>query len=234
MLNAFKSPQNVALIGAGSEIGQEVIKHLNQANLRRVILASRDGKQGYLNIGLPIVSDYSTSASRRKLVDEIFSHGDLDLAIVAIGLLHGSHEEIMAVNYTASVDLIALVAERMKAQAHGKILVISSFAQTRPRLDNYLYGSAKAGLDFFARGLAEELRNTGVSLTILRPGFVHTKMTAGMSAAPFSITAAEAGAAGAKAIQGSSLITFAPKILTLVAFVFGLIPQAIFRKLPAS
>ena len=231
MLNAFKSPQSVALVGAGSEIGQEIIKQLNQQNLHRVILASRNGAHRYKNISIPIKSDFTTPYGRSALVQEIFIHGDVDVAIVAIGVLRGSREEICNITFTASVDLIQQIAEKMKIQTHGKILVISSFAQTRPRIDNYLYGSAKAGLDFFARGLAEELRGTGVSISILRPGFVYTKMTAGMRAAPFAIDAVKAGVAGAKAIENSRTVTYVPKILGVIALIFRWIPKRIFRKL---
>ena len=231
MLNAFKSPQTVALVGAGSEIGNEIINHLNQENLKRVILASRDGLAQYKDIGISVKSEFSTAKGRALLLQNIFAHGDVDVAIVAIGVLNGTREEITNINYTASVDLIAQISERMQTQGHGKILAISSFAQTRPRLDNYLYGSSKAGLDFFVRGLAENLQGSGVSISLLRPGFVYTKMTAGMIPPPFSINLPKVGLIGAEAIEGRKLIVNAPHILGIIAKLFQYIPRVIFRKL---
>ena len=234
MLNAFKSPQNVALIGAGSEIGLEVVKHLKQENLQKVILASRDGGQSYKDLGIALKSDFATDFGRSVLIEKIFSHGDIDVAILAIGILYGSLEEITLINYLASIDLISQIANRMKKQGHGSILVISSFAQTRPRVDNYLYGSSKAGLDFFARGISEDFRGTGVKISILRPGFVHTKMTAGLTPAPFAITAEEAGRIGAMAISKSKKIVFTPRILTIISKILQVVPNFIFRKLQES
>ena len=231
MLNSFESPQIVGLVGAGSEIGIQIVTHLNQNSLQKVLLASRKGNGKYKDIGIPIKCDFKSLKGRSKLVEELFSHGDLDLAIIAIGILKGTLDEVMQVNYVASVDLLFQIANRMKRQGHGKIVVLSSFAQTRPRLDNYTYGSTKAGLDFFARGLGEELRGTGVSIIILRPGFVRTKMTHGMDVAPFSITPEQAGAIGVSAISGNAAISYAPKVVGMLAFIFRMIPKFLYRKL---
>jgi decaprenylphospho-beta-D-erythro-pentofuranosid-2-ulose 2-reductase len=135
------------------------------------------------------------------------------------------------VNYTATAHFLSLITDRMKKQSHGQILVISSFAQVRPRPDNFAYGSTKAGIDFFARGLASTLQGTGVYIKILRPGFVTSKMTVGMDKAPFAISADECGKYGAKALQSEKLITWAPSLLKYVAIVFKALPSAIFSKI---
>ena len=67
-------------------------------------------------------------------------------------------------------------------------MVFSSVAGARVRRANYVYGSAKAGLDGFASGLADALHGSGVRLVLVRPGFVIGRMTDGMSPAPFSST----------------------------------------------
>jgi len=234
VLNSFRSPQTVALIGSGSEIGQQVLSHINQANLKKVILISRAGEGKYGEIGIPVKCDFSTKIGRNSLMQEMFSHGDIDVAIIAIGVLNGTLEETLNINYVASVDLLSQIADRMKIQNHGKILVISSFAQTRPRVDNYLYGSTKAGLDFFAQGLFEDLRGSGVSISILRPGFVHTKMTQDMVPAPFSISASKAGEIGACAIASKSLIHYAPKKLRIVSKIFKYLPNWLFRRMTGN
>ena len=72
----------------------------------------------------------------------------------------------------------------MRAAGSGQIVVFSSVAGVRVRRANYVYGSAKAGLDGFASGLADALHGTGVQLLLVRPGFVIGRMTEGMSPAP--------------------------------------------------
>ena len=91
---------------------------------------------------------------------------------------------MMTVNLTWPAAALSAVAARLQRQGHGRIVVLSSVAGFRIRRSNFVYGSAKAGLDNFATGLGESLRGTGVSVHIVRPGFVHTKMTAGRDKAP--------------------------------------------------
>ena len=230
MLNGFKNPGRIALIGAKSEIGISIVTQLPENKSREVILVDRSGEYAL---------DVTDKAGREGVVSKLFDDGDLDLVIIAVGLL-GNNQELstadnlvaaMEVNYVGTAHLMELISERMKKQAHGQILAISSFAQVRPRPDNFRYGSTKAGLDFYARGLALSLEGTGVTLKILRPGFVRSKMTAGMDDAPFAITVQECGAYGVKALQSKNLITWAPSLLKYVAFIFKSLPPAIFSKI---
>ena len=230
MLNGFKSPGRIVLIGANSEIGLAILAQLPQDMGREVILVGRTGDYAL---------EVTDRAARVRVVSELFDGGDVDLAVVAVGLL-GNNSELsvsenllaaMEVNYVGTVHLLDLISERMKIQSHGTILVISSFATVRPRVDNFGYGSTKAGLDFYARGLALKLVGTGVKIKILRPGFVKSKMTQGMGATPFSITADECGVYGIKAINSKKLVTWAPWFLKYIARMFVALPAPIFRKI---
>ena len=64
------------------------------------------------------------------------------------------------------------------------IVALSSVAGERVRRSNFVYGSTKAGMDGFYLGLGEALRGTGARVLVVRPGFVHTKMTEGRDAGP--------------------------------------------------
>ena len=68
----------------------------------------------------------------------------------------------------------------MRAQAHGWIVALSSVAGERVRRSNFVYGSTKAGFDGFFLGLGEALREHGVRVLVVRPGFVKSKMTDGL------------------------------------------------------
>src|SRR6185295_12546286 len=91
-------------------------------------------------------------------------------------------------DYVAHVTVLTHLAEILRARGHGTIVVFSSVAGARVRRANYVYGSAKAGLDGFASGLADALHGSGVRLVLVRPGFVIGRMTEGMRPAPFSST----------------------------------------------
>ena len=94
----------------------------------------------------------------------------------------------MHTDYVAHVTVLTHLAEILRAQGSGTLVVFSSVAGARVRRANYVYGSAKAGLDGFASGLADALHGSGVRLLLVRPGFVIGRMTEGMAPAPFSST----------------------------------------------
>jgi len=248
MLNGFRSPQTVALLGATSEIGQSILRHLPLENLNTCYLAAREPEIALDSLRnlIPAHAELVTidfhaekTQTHRQIVDQLFEQKDLDVAIIAAGTL--GHDpvlddvanvlDMMNVNYVGSAHLMLLIAERMKKQAHGQILIISSFAQTRPRTDNFEYGSTKAGLDFMARGLSEKLRGTGVSISILRPGFVRTRMTKLLSPAPFAVDPDTVGKLGAELLKKEGSVAFAPPILKWVAVIFKVLPQSVFRRI---
>ena len=85
---------------------------------------------------------------------------------------------MVTVNYTGAVSVGLAVAAQFRRQGHGRLVVLSSVAGERVRKANFVYGSSKAGLDGFAQGLGDALAGTGASVLVVRPGFVHSQMTA--------------------------------------------------------
>ena len=94
-----------------------------------------------------------------------------------------------------------LLGQKMRAQSHGWIVAMSSVAGERVRRSNFVYGSTKAGFDGFFLGLGEALREHGVRVLVVRPGFVKSKMTAGLDEAPLAVTPDQVAEAIADAIQ---------------------------------
>jgi len=118
----------------------------------------------------------------------------------------------------------------MRARGRGTIVVLSSVAAVRPRKANFVYGSAKAGLDAFARGLADSLHGTGVRVVLVRPGFVTGRMTAGMSPAPLASTPEQVGAATAAALRSGQSTVWIPASLRGLAAALRLIPRPAWRR----
>lgn len=242
--------QKVAIFGAGSEIASAIAIKLAQSRARDFVLAARS-ESSVDQLASTLVSlgarveyvgfDAQEFASHRDCVAKTAELlGDIDLAIIAFGVL-GDQETLMAsgddavrlisTNFTGAVSLAIPLAESMRSQGHGTILAISSVAAERPRKDNFVYGSSKAGFDAFFSGLADELLASGVKVVVLRPGFVHTKMTQGLKPAPFSTSAELVAQEALGGIANGTPIIWAPRKLRVVMSVLRHLPRSVFRKL---
>jgi short-subunit dehydrogenase len=173
-----------------------------------------------------------------KLVGEF---GPIGTAVLAFGILgdQGRAEAdpahavaIVHTDYVAQVSLLTLLASAMRDAGRGALVVFSSVAGVRVRRANYVYGSAKAGLDGFASGLSDALHGSGVRLLIVRPGFVIGRMTAGMDPAPLSSTPEQVAAATARALAKGRRTVWVPWALRPLFAGMKLLPQSVWRRLP--
>ncbi len=139
---------------------------------------------------------------------------------------------IVQTDYVAQISLLTHLATAMRAAGRGALVVFSSVAGVRVRRANYVYGSAKAGLDGFASGLADALHGSGVRLLIVRPGFVIGRMTEGMDPAPLSSTPAQVAEATARALAKGRRTVWVPWALRPMFFGMKLLPQAVWRRMP--
>ena len=135
-------------------------------------------------------------------------------------------------NYTAAVSVGVALAAELREQGHGSLVALSSVAGERARRSNFVYGSTKAGMDAFYSGLTEALRPHGVGVTVVRPGFVHTRMTEGMKAAPLSTTPETVAAVVVDAVRTRRELVWAPAPYRYVMSVLRHLPRAVFRRLP--
>lgn len=250
MQDALGEVQSVLVLGGGSDIGRAVCLRLIQGRCRTVVLAGRpeDGMESVAEdlraAGATTVEivhwDATDHASHAKVLGEVFDRvGDIDLVYAPVGIL-GSQEAFDAdpafaakaveINFAGLVSASLVVADLLKAQGHGTLVLMSSVAGLRARKDNFVYGSTKAGLDAFAQGLGDSLVGTGIKVVVVRPGFVHTKMTEGMSAAPFSTTPDKVADLIADALTKGTEVVWAPPLLKYPFFVFRLLPRAVWRK----
>ena len=180
--------------------------------------------------------------SHGPLVDAIVAeHGPIGTAVLAFGILGDQARAekdpahaaaIVHTDFVAQVSLLTVLANSMRAAGRGSIVAFSSVAGVRVRRANYVYGSAKAGLDGFCSGLADALHGSGVRLLVVRPGFVIGRMTEGMTPAPFSSTPAQVASATARALAKGRRTVWVPPVLRPVFFGMKLLPQAIWRRLP--
>jgi decaprenylphospho-beta-D-erythro-pentofuranosid-2-ulose 2-reductase len=251
--DAFGSVQSVLVLGGTSEIALATVRKLTERRLRTVVLAGRDTARlssaaaDLQRAGATTVDvapfDATDIDSNQRLIDDVWSkHGEFDLVLLAFGIL-GRQErderdaasalQVIDVNFRAAVSLGIPVANRLREQGHGTIVVLSSVAGERARRANFVYGASKAGLDAFYQGLADSLVGSGVNVVVVRPGFVHTRMTAGLPAAPFSTTPDKVADDIVRGVARGSVTVWSPGILRPVMSAVRHLPRPIFRKMRA-
>lgn len=248
----------VLVLGGRSEIGLAVAERLAGREASTVVLAAR--RSGELEVererlrraGATTVDviefDADDLASHRTTIDDVTArHGPIDTVVVAFGILgdqaraetDAAHAAaVVHTDYVAQVHVLTELATTLRSQAAesqrgGTLVVYSSVAGVRVRRANYVYGSAKAGLDGFASGLADALHGSGVRLLLVRPGFVIGRMTEGMSPAPLSSTPEQVADATVAALRkGRGGDVWVPGTLRVLFAVLRLLPRPIWRRMP--
>ncbi|MFY2861123.1 SDR family NAD(P)-dependent oxidoreductase [Mycobacterium sp. THU-M104] len=240
----------ILILGGRSEIGVELARRL--APQSTVVLAARgadrlDEQVAMLKAAGAVAVhtkefDADDLASHGPFVASVVDeHGPIGTAVLAFGVLgdqvraetDAAHATaIVHTDYVAQVSMLTHLAAAMRHVGKGTLVVFSSVAGIRVRRANYVYGSAKAGLDGFAGGLADALHGSGVNLLIVRPGFVIGRMTQGMAPAPLSSTPQQVADATAHALAKGRRTVWIPWALRPTFFAMRLLPQFVWRRMP--
>jgi decaprenylphospho-beta-D-erythro-pentofuranosid-2-ulose 2-reductase len=241
--------RRVLLVGGTSEIGLAIVRRLAADGPVRPHLVGRDHarlEQAAASLGQPEapldVLDADEISEHEQVIEHAFAKaGGFDVVVLAVGVLGGQQGvdaapdeslEVMRVNFLDSGSLLLSCLRQMTRRGHGTVVVLSTVAVERPRASNAVYGAAKAGLDSLAQGLADATASTGVRVLVVRPGFVHTRMTAGLQAAPFATTPEDVADATVRAMDGTAHTVWVPGRLRLIFALLRHLPRAIYRRLP--
>ena len=140
--------------------------------------------------------------------------------------------KIIDTNFSGAVSILEVVAADYSKRKAGCIIGITSVAGDRGRQSNYIYGSAKAGFTTYLQGLRNRLFHCGVHVLTVKPGFMHTAMTAGM-ALPARLTASPEQAATAifKAFKRKRNAIYVLWMWRWVMLIVRSIPEGIFKRL---
>jgi decaprenylphospho-beta-D-erythro-pentofuranosid-2-ulose 2-reductase len=239
----------VLVLGAGSEIAQATTRSLVAGGARTMLLAARRPKEierhakelrrlGAESVEL-LVFDGSDTDSHDSFAEDAFGRCDLDVALVAFGVLGDPDRDpenraaavaVAHTDYVGALSVILACAAHMEVQGHGTIVVLSSLAAERGRRSNVVYGSAKAGLDTFCQGLGDRLRPRGVQVMVVRPSFVHTRMTAGRRPTPFATTPQAVADAIVRGLHRRADTVWVPPLARAAMSALRHLPRAAWRR----
>lgn len=249
MRDAVGTVQSILVLGGTSDIGLAIAQRLAGPRSATVVLAGRD--QTRLERSAASVAtggtvetvefDADDTDSHAAFAEKVFAERDFDVVVLAAGVL-GDQEadehdnrravEVLRTNFVGCASVALCVAQQLRRQGSGTLIVLTSVAGERVRRSNFVYGASKAGLDGFAQGLGDSLVGSGAKVMIVRPGFVVSKMTAGRDPVPFSTTPDAVAEAVDAALRRGTEVVWVPAMLRLVMAVLRHVPRVIFRRLP--
>ncbi|HET7313801.1 SDR family oxidoreductase [Salinisphaera sp.] len=239
----------ILIVGATSAIAEAAARRFAERGDTLFLVArSRDKLD-------PVAQDLSVRGAARATAyamdaDDLAAHGamldaaeadlgGIDTAFIAYGTLPdqtacaADPAAAVAAWHTNAVSVIALVtdlANRMQAHGAGLIAVISSVAGDRGRASNYVYGSAKAGVNTFLDGLRHRLHGSGVDVLTIRPGLVDTPMTADLPKGPLFASADKVGGDIVAAIDKRRAVVYTPAFWRVIMTVIKAVPRTVFHR----
>ncbi len=239
----------VLIIGATSDVGREIARRYAKAGYD-VVLTARDevklkaeAEDLSLRFGSIRVTSYPLDVrafeTHQDFVESLDRMPDGVIAVVGyLGDQQKAQREfeeakaIIETNYTGIVSLLEKFADRFAKRRSGFIVGISSVAGERGRKSNYIYGSAKAGFTTYLSGLRNRLHDLNIQVLSVIPGFIATKMTAGMDLPP-KLTAQPEEVAEAifSAQQKGKDILYTKSIWRVVMAIIRAIPEWQFKKM---
>ena len=251
MLDAFGQPQSAVVLGGTSDLAGAVVRALAHRRLRTVVLAGRDEERlrsaasSAAAAGAEHVRTVRFDAldvnDAARAVDECFDvAGPVDLLLLAVGVLsHREDEldpsrtaEVVTATYSWPAVALTRAASRMSEQGYGRIVVLSSLVAVRVPRHNFVYGSAKAGLDAFSIGLGDSLLGTGVIVQVVRLGRAPTKMTEGLPDAPMSTTPDAVADAVIAGLGSRAQVVWVPAAARWALALARFVPQSLWRRIP--
>ncbi|MBU6166535.1 MAG: SDR family oxidoreductase [Alphaproteobacteria bacterium] len=238
----------VLILGARSDIGLAVARrfardgHPLQLAARNAIGLADDAADMALRHGVAVTLHEFDALACGGHAAFVASLPELPgIAVCCVGLLGDQIENerdiaaatlVLRSNFEGPASVLAALANAFAARGSGTLVGISSVAGERGRASNYVYGAAKAGFTAFLSGLRNRLTRHGVQVISVLPGFVATRMTAGL-ALPARLTAQPEAVADAiaSAVRRRCDVVYVLPVWRIIMAVIRLIPEPLFKRM---
>ncbi|MTH96891.1 SDR family oxidoreductase [Roseibium sp. RKSG952] len=182
------------ITGASSGIGKEFARYHASKKGDLVLVARRadalqslkDELQDKHGVAVQVYArDIGASEAAQELYDEVTAAGlDIDILINNAGFGGRGHhinrplaseQAMVDLNVLSLMTLTHLFAADMAKRGRGRILNVGSTAGFMPGPKQAVYFATKAFVNSYSQALSEELRASGVTVTVLTPGYVETE-----------------------------------------------------------
>jgi short-subunit dehydrogenase len=188
------------------------------------------------------VLDFDRAGDHNAIVGDLIAHhGFPDEVLIAYGILGDQARaltdldharDIIEVNFTSvALWLLAIRARRDLANPLT-LVVIGSVAGDRGRASNFVYGSAKGGLDHFLEGLQHAHAGTTLNVVRVKPGFVDTPMTAAIKKRSLLWAKPDKVACDIRrAVGRRDAVVYTPRFWWVIMLIIRLLPRSLFNRL---
>lgn len=165
--------------------------------------------------------------------------GGLDAVVVTAGIFATQEEleadpvlaeRLVRINFSNTVMFCEAARKALLDEGGGSLCVFSSVAGERGRKPVIIYGAAKAGLTRYLEGLDHKHRADGLRVITVKPGFVKTSMTVGLSPPPFAGEPNTVAARVLSAIDRGTPVVYAPAPWRYIMAIVRAMPRAIMRR----
>jgi len=241
---------NIFISGASAGIGAELAKLYSQektniyiiANSRIDLLADISKHCKFKKANVVYRSADVRNFDQMKEIAEDFykSFGNVDLLIANAGIAESSNEKTpeillarnnMETNYFGVIHTIEAFLPQMKKQKTGQIVVISSLASRLITRRSGAYSASKSAINSWTTALRLQLKQFGIHVSILNPGFVDTSMTKENSHFMPGLISAELAAVKIKRYVDKKVRSrYFPFMAKLISLFLQILPKFIFEK----
>lgn len=197
--------KNCWIVGASSGIGFELAKKLckngfnvvasarsleNLNQLKTTIEAEKKSSQNQQNFGdiaIEIVDVENYEIFQKAWHNILTKNHKIDLVIFASAIYEQSDlrdfdlelaKKIMNINFNGFLNFLHLIVPHFMENKNGHIATIASVAGYRGLPKSLTYGASKSAMINLCEGIYPELKANNISLSIINPGFVKTRLTA--------------------------------------------------------
>jgi short-subunit dehydrogenase len=178
--------------GASSGIGYEIAKLAAKDGYDLLVAADEplvDASAAFRDLGVEIWSVEADLATEEGVSRLVAAAGDRAVDVLVANAGHGlgraflgqdpaEWRHVIDTNVTGTLLLIQQIARRMVERGEGRILITGSIAGHIAGSFQAVYNGSKAFIDSFSDALNNELQDTGVTVTCLKPGATDTNFFA--------------------------------------------------------
>lgn len=204
MKNEVPAQKVVVITGASSGIGAATALACGRKGMQVALIARRvaelekvaDQIRALGSEALVLPFDLTLPGATEEAISQVVEKfGRIDVLVLCAG--RGFHqsveqasvpdiENLVQLNYLSTINASRAALPVMRKQGSGHVVLVGSVAAEVMFPNDALYTSVKAAVHRLGRGLRNELRGSGINVSLVIPGIVETDLTAGLNGLPKS------------------------------------------------